>query len=139
MMKKWLPVALLLVSGFASAQQQNPIDQQLDQCMNKESTTLGMSKCYDTASKAWDKEMNVQYTQAMKKLTGDSKDKLRSAQRAWLAYRDSWLDASRSYFLSSQGSMAALSVGAQGVSLVRNQALMLQSINKGSCANPDDC
>jgi hypothetical protein len=35
--------------------------------------------------------------------------------------------------------MAALSVGAQGVSLVRNQALMLQSINKGSCANPDDC
>lgn len=138
-MKTWLPIACLLVSGVATAQQTHPIDQQLDQCMNKESTTLGMSKCYDTASKAWDKEMNVQYTQAMKKLTGDPTDKLRSAQRAWLAYRDSWLDASRSYFLSSQGSMAALSVGAQGVSLVRNQALMLQSINKGSCANPDDC
>ena len=75
----------------------------------------------------------------MKKLTGAPKDKLRNAQRAWLTYRDSWLDASRSYFVSSQGTMAALSVGAQGVSLVRNQALMLQSINKGSCANPDDC
>lgn len=138
-MKKWLPMACLLVSGFAMAQQQSPIDQQLDQCMNKESTTAGMSQCYGNANKAWDKEMNVQYTQAMKKLTGAPKDKLRSAQRAWLAYRDSWLDASSSYFLSSQGSMATLSVGAQGVNLVRNQALMLQSINKGSCANPDDC
>lgn len=137
-MKKWLPMACLLVSGFAAAQQ-NPIDQQLDQCLNKESSTAGMSQCYGTANKAWDKEMNAQYTQAMKKLTGAPKDKLRSAQRAWLTYRDSWLDASRSYFVSSQGTMAALSVGAQGVNLVRNQALMLQSINKGSCANPDDC
>lgn len=138
MMKKWLPIAFLLASGVAVAQQ-NPIDQQLEQCLNKESSTAGMSQCYGNANKAWDKEMNAQYTQVMKKLTGAPKDKLRNAQRAWLTYRDNWLDASRSYFLSSQGSMAALSVGAQGVSLVRNQALMLQSINKGSCANPDDC
>lgn len=138
-MKKWLVIACLLTSGAALAQQQNPLDQQLQQCLNKESSTAGMSQCYDSANKGWDKEMNTQYNQVMKKLTGQPKDKLRSAQRAWLAYRDSWLDASRSYFLSSQGSMAALSVGAQGVSLVRNQALMLQSINKGSCANPDDC
>ncbi|MBZ6392549.1 MAG: DUF1311 domain-containing protein [Pantoea dispersa] len=137
-MKKWLPLACLFASSVAMAQQ-NPIDQQLNQCLNKESSTAGMSQCYSTANKAWDKEMNAQYSQLMKKLTGEPKDKLRNAQRAWLAYRDSWTEASRSYFLSSQGSMAALSVGAQGVSLVRNQALMLQSINKGSCANPDDC
>ena len=137
-MKKWLPIICLVLSSTALAES-NPIDQRLQQCLNKESSTAGMSQCYDSANKAWDKEMNTQYNQVMKKLTGQPKDKLRSAQRAWLAYRDSWLDASRSYFLSSQGSMAALSIGAQGVSLVRNQALMLQSINKGSCANPDDC
>ena len=138
MMKKWLPIVCLLASGVAMAQTP-PIDQQLQQCLDKESSTAGMSQCYGSANKAWDKEMTAQYNQAMKKLTGEPKDKLRAAQRAWLAYRDSWMEASRSYFLSSQGSMAALSVGAQGVNLVRNQALMLQSINKGSCANPDDC
>lgn len=138
MMKKWLPILCLLASGVAMAQT-HPLDQQLQQCLDKESSTLGMSQCYSSANKGWDKEMNFQYNQVMKKLTGEPKDKLRAAQRAWLAYRDSWMEASRSYFLSSQGSMAALSVGAQGVSLVRNQALMLQSINKGSCANPDDC
>ncbi len=137
-MKKWLPIACLFASSMALAQQ-NPLDQQLQQCLDKESSTTGMSQCYGTATKAWDKEMNTQYNQVMKKLTGEPKDKLRSAQRAWLAYRDSWTAASRSYFLSSQGSMAALSIGAQSVSLVRNQALMLQSLNKGSCANPDDC
>lgn len=137
-MKTGLIIACLLASGVAMAQS-NPVDQQLDQCLNKESSTPGMSQCYSAANKAWDKEMNIQYNQLMKKLTGEPKDKLRAAQRSWLAYRDSWLDASRSYYSSNQGSMAALSIGAQGVSLVRNQALMLQSINKGSCANPDDC
>ena len=34
--------------------------------------------------------------------------------------------------------MAALSVGA-GRQSGAQPALMLQSINKGSCANPDDC
>lgn len=138
MMKKWLPIACLFASGVAMAQTP-PIDQQLQQCLDKESSTAGMSQCYGSANKAWDKEMNTQYNQMMKKLTGEPKDKLRAAQRAWLAYRDSWMEASRSYFVSSQGSMAALSIGAQGVNLVRNQALMLQSMNKGSCANPDDC
>ncbi|ERK17403.1 hypothetical protein L579_3804 [Pantoea sp. AS-PWVM4] len=137
-MKKWLPVACLLLSGYAGAQD-NPIDQKLQRCLNSESSTVGMSQCYDAANKAWDQEMNNQYNQMMKKLTGAPKAKLKNAQRAWLAYRDSWLDASKSYFSANQGTMAMLSLGAQGVDLVRNQALMLQSINKGSCANPDDC
>ncbi|MBP2195318.1 lysozyme inhibitor LprI family protein [Pantoea cypripedii] len=137
-MNKYFPVACLLLSGYATAQE-NAIDLKLQQCLNKESSTVALTQCYDSANKAWDQEMNQQYAQAMKKLTGEPKAKLRSAQRAWLAYRDSWLEASRSYFFASQGTMASLSLGAQGVNLVRNQALMLQSINKGSCANPDDC
>lgn len=55
-----------------------------------------------------------------------------------MSYRDSWLEASRSQ-LSSQGSLGSVALSAQSLSLVRNQALMLQSLGKGSCANPDDC
>ena len=137
-MKKWLPVAALFASSLALAQQ-HPIDQQLQQCLNRESSTAGMSQCYSTATQAWDKEMNAQYTGLMKTLTGEPKDKLRQAQRAWLTYRDSWRDASVSYFSRTQGSVAALNIGAGQVSLVRNQALMLQSLRKGGCTNPDDC
>ncbi len=82
--------------------------------------------------------MNHQYGKLMGKLTGEPKNKLRMAQRAWLAYRDSWLEASQSRY-RDQGTLRALSLSAQAVSLVRNQARMLQSLNDGSCANPDDC
>ncbi|MCE0490075.1 DUF1311 domain-containing protein [Pantoea sp. Mb-10] len=138
-MKKGLLLIVLISSGTALAEASHPIDQQLAQCLNTESSTLALSQCYSRANKAWDSEMNRQYAQAMARLTGEPKAQLRSAQRAWLAYRDSWLAATRSYFTRSQGTMAALSLGDQGVSVVRNQALMLQSLNKGSCANPDDC
>lgn len=138
-MKKGLLLIALISSGTARAAPSHPIDQQLAQCLKTEVSTLALSQCYSQANKAWDGEMNRQYTQAMARLIGEPKAQLRSAQRAWLAYRDSWLTATRSYFTQSQGTMAALSLGDQGVSLVRNQALMLQSLNKGSCANPDDC
>lgn len=137
-MKFWLPVAGLLLCTSAQAQE-NAIDARLSQCMNGASTTPALSECYGSASKAWDKEMNTQYNRLMKKLTGEPKAKLRVAQRNWLAYRDSWMATSKAFFAQRQGTMTPLSVGAQSVSLVRNQALMLQSLNKGSCANPDDC
>lgn len=115
-----------------------PADQALEQCLQHESTTAGMSGCYTTASKAWDKQLNVAYQSAMAKLTGDDKAKLRSAQRAWIIYRDSWLATSKS-LAAQQGTSGVLNYGAQVVSLIKNQTLMLQSLTQGSCANPDDC
>ncbi|MGB8498341.1 MAG: lysozyme inhibitor LprI family protein [Pantoea agglomerans] len=109
-----------------------------DRCLNDASTTLAMNQCYAAANRAWDQEMNKQYNKLMKTLSGEPKNKLRAAQRAWLSYRDSWLEASRSQ-LSTQGSLGSVALSAQSLSLVRNQALMLQSLGKGSCANPDDC
>lgn len=130
-------LVLLWVSGAAMAQDL-PTDAALDRCLNGASTTLAMNQCYATASQAWDQEMNNQYGKLMKSLTGEAKTHLRQAQRDWLSYRDSWLAASRSQ-LATQGSLGSVALGAQSVNLVRNQALMLQSLRKGSCANPDDC
>ncbi|MBW1216005.1 DUF1311 domain-containing protein [Pantoea allii] len=136
-MKRGLILALVVNCGGAFAQQSD-IDLQLNQCLNKASTTLAMVQCNDSAMKGWDKEMNTQYGLLMKKLSGEPKDKLRAAQRAWLSYRDAWLAASRSQ-LSTQGTLGSVALGTQGIALVRDQTLMLQSLNKGSCANPDDC
>lgn len=132
----WL-LALLLASGVAMAQDL-PADAALNRCLEGATTTQAMNQCYAAASKAWDQEMNNQYGKLMNQLTGDSKTELRQAQRAWLSYRDSWLAASRSR-LSDQGTLGSVALDAQNLSLVRNQALMLQSLSQGSCANPDDC
>ncbi|MBS6032901.1 MULTISPECIES: lysozyme inhibitor LprI family protein [Pantoea] len=132
----WL-LALLLASNVAMAQDR-PADAALAHCLNGASSTLAMNQCYAAASKAWDQEMNNQYGKLMNRLTGEPKNSLRQAQRAWLSYRDSWLAASRSQ-LSAQGTLGSVALSAQSVSLVRNQALMLQSLSTGSCANPDDC
>ena len=137
-MKIGIAAAGLLVCAFAQAQQ-NPVDEALKNCLNDASTTLAMVKCYSRASQGWDGEMNAQYVQLMKQLSGEPKEKLRSAQRQWLAYRDSWQAASAAYFTRTQGSLAQVSLAAQGVDLVRNQALMLRSLNKGSCASDADC
>lgn len=136
-MKTGLFLALLMTSTAALAGDLSP-DSALKHCMNDASTTLAMNQCYATANKAWDQEMNRHYEKQMKTLTGEPKTKLRHAQRAWLSYRDSWLAASRSQ-LSTQGTLGSVALSAQSLSLVRNQARMLQSLGKGSCANPDDC
>lgn len=136
-MKPGLFLMLICLSTSALAEDM-PSDASPDRCLNNASTTLAMNQCYAAASKVWDQAMNKQYNKLMKTLSGEPKNKLRAAQRAWLRYRDSWLEASRSQ-LSSQGTLGSVALSAQHLSLVRNQALMLQSLSKGSCANPDDC
>ncbi len=135
--------AILICCGlslsFCAVSAENPLDSALQRCLNKESTTLGLSQCYDSAYQGWDKEMNVQYKNLLTRLNSEQKVKLRSAQRDWLSYRDSWLAATKAWYLAQQGTMVNLSIGAQAVQLVKNQALMLQSLDQGSCANPDDC
>ncbi|MCU5773654.1 DUF1311 domain-containing protein [Erwiniaceae bacterium BAC15a-03b] len=137
MKKNLLALCLALPSAVFAAS--NPIDSALESCLNSNSSTVGMSQCYDTANQSWDKEMNRQYNSVMKKLNSGQKAKLRDAQRNWLKYRDSWLTAAKGWYLAEQGTMAGLSLGAQGVQLIKNQALLLKSLNQGSCANPDDC
>lgn len=136
-MKKRL-VLLLLLSGKAAVAEPSTIDVTLNQCLNQADTTLALMQCQDTATQAWDKEMNTQYSALIKKLSGQPREKLRIAQRAWLHYRETWLAASRSQ-LRTQGTLGPVALAAQSTALVRNQTLQLQSLAKGSCANPDDC
>lgn len=136
-MKPGLFLMLLCLSTSAMAEAM-PSAASPDRCLNDATTTAAMNQCYAAASQVWDREMNKQYNKLMKTLSGEPKNKLRAAQRAWLSYRDSWLEASRSQ-LSTQGTLGSVALSAQSLSLVRNQALMLQSLASGSCANPDDC
>jgi uncharacterized protein YecT (DUF1311 family) len=47
-----------------------------------------MIGCTVRAGKEWDKELNTNYNLLMSKLNVDEKEKLKTAQRNWIAYRD---------------------------------------------------
>lgn len=50
--------------------------------------TSDLSECFNRAYKQADAELNAVYRRIMAVLNEDGKTKLRSAQRAWIAYRD---------------------------------------------------
>jgi uncharacterized protein YecT (DUF1311 family) len=125
---------LFMLNAHASI---HPIDAAQQTCLNKASTTLAMQRCFSATTLAWDKEMNQQYARLTTIMSSEQQAKLKSAQRAWLKYRDSWLEAAKAR-LSDGGSQAPLQVAAQEVALVKNQALALKSLTQ-SCGNPDEC
>ncbi|MDW8844505.1 lysozyme inhibitor LprI family protein [Erwinia sp. MMLR14_017] len=129
-----LTVLLFMLNAQAAT---NPIDTAQQTCLNRAATTLAMQRCFAEANTAWDKEMNQQYARLIAILSTEQQAKLRGAQRAWLEYRDSWLEAVKAR-LSDSGTQASLQTGAQQVDLVKNQALALKSLAQ-SCGNPDEC
>ncbi|OQW94537.1 MAG: hypothetical protein BWK79_05575 [Beggiatoa sp. IS2] len=64
------------------------IDRTTDTCMEKDSSTVGMTECLAAAQKQWDTELNRVYNQLMAKLDKTSQAKLKAAQLQWLKYRD---------------------------------------------------
>jgi uncharacterized protein YecT (DUF1311 family) len=81
---------LCMADGNIEPSDLHPIDQSLEQCLSLEEnmTTAGMERCTYEATQQWDKELNKTYKALMSKLDAESQDKLRSAQRAWVAYKE---------------------------------------------------
>ena len=62
-----------------------------DICMDTEdggSTTIGISACLGRETAWWDSQLNVHYASLEQTLDPDVFSSLRTAQRAWIGYRD---------------------------------------------------
>lgn len=80
---------LFVLSGVSFAEEQdNPILVEQGRCVEKDSTTAGISNCAYSAQMQWDAEMNKYYQLLLKKLDKESASKLRESQRAWVKFRD---------------------------------------------------
>lgn len=81
-----LAVALLLAPAAAQAAPESA----LDRCLASEAgaTTMGQIQCVGDELKVQDARLNRNYAKAMKDLTPEQQAKLRTAQRAWLAFKD---------------------------------------------------
>src|SRR5205807_4627277 len=74
--------------SFAQETAKHPIDKALDACLDKNTSTAGMTNCIGEAYGKWDRELNRLYAELMKRLGADGKSTLKEAQVQWLKFRD---------------------------------------------------
>jgi uncharacterized protein YecT (DUF1311 family) len=99
---------LLFISTPILAQdaaETHPIDKKYDACLNKNGSTAGMVQCADEAYKAWDAELNKNFKLLMAKLNKTEQTQFKTAQVAWLAFRDKEFALSDALYGSLQGTM----------------------------------
>lgn len=97
---------LLLALG-ASEFAPHPIEASLEQCMASPQglSTQGTRACIDAAAKAWDRELNRVWGELRRELPAAAMDRLRAAQRQWIAFRDAEIAALDAAYGAMQGTM----------------------------------
>jgi len=130
-----LAVLLSAAAGVAGQTQpaapaqvkKHPIDIWLEQCTAKDESTLGQTKCLGEAYEKWDAELNRVYKALAVKLPEAGRAALKTAQLAWLKFRDEEFNYLNALYDPLQGSMYRVVKAADRVDVVRKRALELQS------------
>ena len=135
-MKKYyfisLFVSLFFINISSKAQfysDTTTIDITLNDCLatGENQTTYGMIQCIDTAYAAWDAELNKNYKLLMSVLGEEEKEKLKTAQKAWITMRDADISFIGLYSENLEGSMYRVSANYHTMEIVRLRALQLRS------------
>ena len=117
----WL---LLPLAAWAA----DPVDDALEQCLKTPhgQTTAGMTECTHTAYQAYDRQMNTLYQAVMSKTDPASRQAIRNAQRAWLAYRNAQRTADNAPWRADSGSMASPDIEGLNVEAIRARIAELE-------------
>jgi uncharacterized protein YecT (DUF1311 family) len=105
----------------------HPIDYALQNCYSIHRSQAGSTACLAGAEAAWDAELNRVYLV----LGGSSNKTLRTAQLAWIKFRDAQFEWFKSAFYKKSGSKWASAVASRRLQVVRQQVEHLQSYYKG--------
>jgi uncharacterized protein YecT (DUF1311 family) len=124
-----LPFILALNVCGQEEKKDHPITKQLQTCLNaeKNQTTAGMIACTNQAQLQWDKELNTNYSVLISKLSADEKEKLKVAQRNWIAYRDKEIEFARTMYVNMQGTMWRVVLADRQMELTKQRALELKA------------
>lgn len=123
--------ALLVPNAQAQPPGRN-IDQQLLSCKNKAVSTLDSQDCYSMAATAWDHELNAQYQALMQGQSDAFKTQLRTSQRAWIKYKDSYYEAMNAFYQQQQGTIWTLVAAEQKLNVIRDKALDLWRLRQST-------
>jgi uncharacterized protein YecT (DUF1311 family) len=92
-----------------------------------------MENCFDQAYKAADHTLNQRYSQISKVLQPDDLQRLKSAQRLWIQFRDATCTAESHLYNGGTASAPAYSACLEGVT--RQRAVDLETIYGWVIAN----
>jgi uncharacterized protein YecT (DUF1311 family) len=117
-----------LLSGISniSLAKVNPIDDFEEKCCAKNYSTIGMLECTEKAYKMWDAELNKYYNLLMKELSSPEKQDLKTAQVAWLNFRDREFKNINNINQKCQGTMYINIAAGQKREMVKQRALQLK-------------
>lgn len=114
-------------AGVAPAEVPAQYSQTYTACMDKASSTTSMVGCIGVEHKAQDTKLNKAYKTLMNTLSSERQGELRSAQRAWIAYRDA---NCQFYFDPEGGTMARLQANQCVLSMTAQRAAELDRFGK---------
>ncbi|RPI14052.1 MAG: DUF1311 domain-containing protein [Ignavibacteriae bacterium] len=129
MYNKYLPflIYFIIFSFNIYAQDNNPIDKELSECMDKNPSTQGNIQCIDKAYEKWDKQLNDYYQKLLDKLDDKADEKLKEAQRKWIEFRDLEFTNIESIYSYKDGTMYLPMLALDKMEIVKKRAIELKS------------
>ncbi|MFJ6328031.1 MULTISPECIES: lysozyme inhibitor LprI family protein [unclassified Rhizobium] len=100
----------------------------LDRCLADpaKGSTGDQTDCEAAAEQAYDRRMNQAYAALLKRLPPDVGARMRTSQRAWLAYRDQEAKAREALYATRHGTMYVPMESDDAVTLVGDRARLLE-------------
>jgi uncharacterized protein YecT (DUF1311 family) len=95
-----------------------------ENCDDRKSTA-DIVECLATQTAVWERRLNAAYQKLINDLPTRRRDRLRTAQRLWLQFRD----ANCAYFASRAGTIARVDVGQCALRLTAARAIELEEGN----------
>lgn len=128
-MKLYRAITFLLLSiPYIAIANAHPIDQAMQDCLNKKNmTTAGMANCTHQATQKWDQEIENIYQKLLAHLNKQSADELKKSHKAWLNYRKIELSTIDTIYSNKRGTMYIPMRANTILSISKNRAVALQS------------
>jgi uncharacterized protein YecT (DUF1311 family) len=125
-MRRILFFIIVLIPVSLYSQDNNPIDNELSECMDKDPSTMGVLECIDIAYQKWDDELNTYYKKLLEILDEEGKTFLKDAQRKWIEFRDLEFKNIQSIYSFKEGTMYLPMQAFDKMDIVKNRARELK-------------
>lgn len=118
--------------SFAAGGERHAIDTWLDKALTGKTSTPDIASTIDAGTKKWDAELNKQYKALMARLAPEGQAALKTAQRAWIKYRDAEIEASIMIYNTTNGggTMMKLDCASRQYDITKARALELSEYNR---------
>lgn len=125
-----LPVVAwsVLSTLHAAEKPVDALEKTLQHCLDDaaNASTSGQTECIGDAQKSWDTWMNRAYGRLITKLPSTAAASLRTAQRNWLAFRDTELKAQSDLYETRRGMMYVPMEANDAMLLTQSRAKLLE-------------